>query len=435
MSDVSSPSPPRHRFPARVLEAETLAEISREVARTESDPEGVAIMTRKGRIYPVRLDGISLKAAPLLKQETLSVGADSAHARGIADHSVAHTSVVILATWGQYQRLLPKLRRQPFRLAEAAAEIDRALRAYVSRSARTVPGPHRSFVVGDRPRVMGVVNVTPDSFWDGGVHLEPKEAGAHAERLVAEGALVIDIGGESTRPGATPVSPEAEWARVGPVLTGLAGRLSVPISIDTRHAEVAAKAVDAGADIVNDVEGLRSEEMRRVVAKSGAAVITMHMRGDPTTMQANLVYADLRSEVYGALAEATDRAVADGVPADRILIDPGLGFGKSAEQSLELLVHLGELRSLGYPVVVGASRKSFLGWLLGIEEKGARLEAGLAAAVVAAERGAALVRTHDVAPTVRAIALVGAAQRFANGGTAKPPDLDAPEADRETDLP
>jgi len=407
-----------------VLAAETLAEVAREVERTESDPEGVAIMTRKGRIYPVRLDGVSLKAAPLLKQETLSVGADSAHARGIADHSVASTSVVILATWGQYQRLLPKLRRQPFRLAEAAAEIDRALRAYLSRTPRTISGPHRSFVLGDRPRVLGVVNVTPDSFFDGGQHFDPPAAIAHAERLAAEGASMIDIGGESSRPGATPISPEAEWARIGPVLTGLAGRLSVPLSVDTRHAEVAAKAIDAGADLVNDIEGLRSEAMRRVVAKSGAAAIVMHMRGDPTTMQSDLVYADLRAEVFGALADATERAVADGVPADKILIDPGLGFGKSAEQSLELLMHVGEFRSLGYPVVVGASRKSFLGWMLGTDDPAHRLEAGLAAAVVAAERGAALVRTHDVAPTVRVLSLVRAAQGLVRGATSPALDLD-----------
>ena len=417
MPDPSEPPAARRRAPARVLEADTLADVAREVARTESDPEGVAIMTRKGRIYPVRLDGISLKAAPLLKQETLSVGADSAHARGIADHSVATTSVVILATWGQFQRLLPKLRRQPFRLADAANEIDHALRSYVSRAPRTIRGPHRSFVVGDRPQVMGVVNVTPDSFSDGGLHLDPKEAVRQAELLVDEGAAMIDIGGESTRPGATPITPDAEWARVGPVLSGLAGRLPVPLSIDTRHAEVAAKAVDAGADVVNDTEGLRSESMRRVVAKTGAAVIAMHMRGDPTTMQSNLVYADLRGEVFGWLAATTDRAVAEGVAADRILIDPGLGFGKSAEQSLELLLHVGEFRSLGYPVVVGASRKSFLGWVLGMDEPGRRLEAGLAAAVVAAERGAALVRTHDVGPTVRALEVVRAARELASSAS------------------
>ena len=410
-----------------MLEVETLAEVAREVERTESDPEGVAIMTRKGRIYPVRLDGVSLKAAPLLKQETLSVGADSAHARGIADHSIATTSVVILATWGQYQRLLPKLKRQPFRLAEAAAEVERALRAYVARAPRTIAGPHRSFVVGDQPRVMGVVNVTPDSFSDGGRHLEPASAIAHAERLAAEGASVIDIGGESSRPKATPVSPEVEWARIQPVLAGLAGKLSVPISVDTRHAEVAALAVDAGADVINDIEGLRSEEMRRVVARTGAAVVAMHMRGDPTTMQSDLAYADLRDEVFRALADATDRAVADGVPTDRMLIDPGLGFGKSAEQSLELLLHLGEFRSLGYPVVVGASRKSFLGWATGNDDPARRLEAGLAAAVVAAERGAALVRTHDVAPTVQAMSLIRAAQRLGTGTNGPAADLDAPD--------
>jgi len=433
VSESAGPPSTRHRVPARVLEVESLAEIAREVARTESDPEGVAIMTRKGRIYAVRLDGVSLKAAPLLKQETLSVGADSAHARGVADHSVASSSVVILATWGQYQRLIPKLRRQPFRLAEAAAEIDRALRTYVSRSPRTIRGPHHTFVVGDRPRAMGVVNVTPDSFSDGGQHLDPKTAVAHAERLVAEGAAIVDIGGESTRPGATPVSPDAEWARVGPVLAGLAGRLSVPISVDTRHPEVAAQAVDAGADVVNDIEGLRSSEMRRVVARSGAAVIAMHMRGDPSTMQSDLTYHDLRDEVFSFLAAATDRAVAEGVPADRILIDPGLGFGKSAEQSLELLLHVGELRSLGYPVVVGASRKSFLGWMLGTDDPAYRLEAGLAAAVVAAERGVALVRTHDVGPTVRALALVRAAQGLTNGSSAGTPGLDAGDSDSETD--
>ena len=429
MSAPSGTSGPRVRHPARVLEAETLSEIAREVERTESDPEGVAIMTRKGRIYPVRLEGVSLKAAPLLKQETLSVGADSAHARGIADHSVPTTTVVVLATWGQYQRLLPKLRRQPFRLAEAADEIDRALRAYVAHAPRTVRGPHRSFVVGDRPRVMGVVNVTPDSFSDGGLHLDPAEAVVHAKRLVDEGAEMVDIGGESTRPGATPVSPDAEWARIGPVLAGLAGSLSVPISVDTRHPEVAAKAVDAGADVVNDVEGLRASEMRHVVARTGAAAVVMHMRGTPATMQSNTAYADLRGEVFRTLATATDAAVADGVPAERILVDPGLGFGKSAEQSLELLLHVGELRSLGYPVVVGAARKSFLGWLVGNDDPRLRLEPGIAAAVVAAERGAAFVRTHDVGPTVRALSLVRAAQKLARAAPAAAGELAASEPD------
>jgi len=420
---------PSHRYGARVLEWDDLAEIAREIERTESDPEGVGIMTRKGRVYPVRLNGVSLKASPLLKQELLSVGGDAAHARGIADHSVASSGVLLLATWGQYRRLLPKLKRQPFGLAELAGEVDRALRYYVARGGRTVPLPHRALPLGDRPRVMGVVNVTPDSFSDGGRFLEPTAAVAAALRLAEEGASVLDIGGESTRPGATPVSPEEEWRRVAPVLEGLRDRSPVPVSIDTRHPEVAARAIDAGADLVNDVEGLRSEAMRRVVARTGAGAVVMHMRGTPATMQADVEYADLRGEVFRALADATDAAIAAGVAPERLLVDPGIGFGKSAEQSLELLVHAGEFRSLGYPVVVGASRKSFLGTLAGSPGPADRLEAGLAAAVLAAERGVALVRTHDVGPTVRALALVAAAERAARRAPATAGTLATDAAD------
>jgi dihydropteroate synthase len=274
---------------------------------------------------------------------------------------------------------------------------------------REVVGAHRRFAVGDRPRVMGVLNVTPDSFSDGGRFLEPSEAVAHAERLVAEGADLLDIGGESTRPGASPVSPDEEWRRVGPVLGRLAGRCPVPISIDTRHASVAGRAVDAGADVVNDVEGLRSEAMRRVVARSGAAAVVMHMRGDPRTMQRDLAYADVLEEVYGWLEGQTRAARADGIRAEQLLVDPGLGFGKSAEQSFELLARAGRFRALGYPVVLGASRKSFLGWATGTTDPAARLEAGLAAAVVAALQGVEVIRTHDVGPTVRALAVVAAA--------------------------
>ena len=430
MSNSSDLPVPGHRFGARVVEAAGLAEIAREIERTGSDPEGVGIMTRKGRIYAVWLDDVPLKASPLLKQEMLSAGGDASHARGVADHSVGSSPTLLLATWGQYRRILPKLKRQPFSLKEVSDEVDRALRAYEAHGPRTVPGPHRTLTVRDRPRVMGVVNVTPDSFSDGGRFLEPAAAIEQAVRLAEEGADLIDVGGESTRPGASPVSPDAEWGRVGPVLSALHEKLAIPISIDTRQPDVARRAVEAGADLVNDVSGLRSEEMRRVIARSGAAAVVMHMRGDPATMQADLEYRDLRAEVYRALADATSRAIGDGIPANRLLVDPGLGFGKSAEQSLELLLHAGEFRSLGFPVVIGASRKSFLGWALGGGVGPAdRLEVGIAAAVLAAERGVALVRTHDVRPTVRALALVAAADRWHSRPPATAEALAATEPD------
>lgn len=414
------PAPARHRFGVRVLEVRSAGDLAREIQRTASDPEGVGIMTRKGRLYPVWLDRVSLKASPLLKQEALAVGADTAHARGIADHSVAESGVVVLATLGQYRRLIPKLRRQPFHLAQAADEIELALAHYLRRGPRTVPGAHRTLALGDRPRVMGVVNVTPDSFSDGGRFFEPSDAIARARELAHEGADVIDIGGESTRPGALPLDPEEEWRRIAPVLEALTGQLSVPLSVDTRHAEVARRAVAKGADIVNDVSGLRDPEMRRVVRESGAGAVVMHMRGTPETMQADTQYADLRAEVFGALAAATDRAIEEGIPAERLIVDPGLGFGKTPEQSLELLLHAGELRSLGYPVMVGASRKSFLGWATGGTPTETRGEAGLAAAVLAGMQGVDLVRVHEVGPTVRALALVARAQAMEHAHPAPP---------------
>jgi len=410
---------------ARVLEIESPSEIAKELARTDSDPEGVGIMTRKARIYPIRLDGVSLKAAPLLKQELLAVGGDSAHARGVADHSVSTTRVVTLATWAQYRRVIEKLRRQPFGLAALGDEIDRALTAYRSDRPRMLKGLHRSVALGSHPLVMGVLNVTPDSFSDGGRYAAPDAALRRAEEMVAEGAAVLDVGAESTRPGAREVSDTAEWARLEPVLRRLAVQSPVPISVDTRHPTVAVRALDAGADLINDVGGLRDPMMRKVAARTGAPFVVMHMRGTPETMQGQTGYADLRGEVYRDLAEATETALREGVHREALLVDPGLGFGKTAEQNLDLLAHLGEFRSLGFPVVIGASRKSFLGAALNNAPVGKRMEAGLAAAVLAAWEGAQIVRTHDVLPTVRALRLTEAVRSAPRGAPA------GPEGDRD----
>jgi dihydropteroate synthase len=246
---------------------------------------------------------------------------------------------------------------------------------------------------------MGVLNVTPDSFSDGGRYLDPEAAVAHGLRLVSEGADVVDVGGESTRPGAAPVSPEVERERVVPVVAALAPH--VRVSVDTRKASVASAAIEAGATLVNDV----SASLWPVAAAAGVGWVAMHMQGSPATMQRSPTYGDVVAEVRSFLAERVAAARAAGV--EEVWIDPGIGFGKTAAHNLTLLRGLRSLVSLGAPVLVGTSRKSFLGTLTGGAPAEDRLEGSLATAVWAISQGAAMVRAHDVAATVQAARLVG----------------------------
>lgn len=270
---------------------------------------------------------------------------------------------------------------------------------------------------GPGPFVMGIVNATPNSFSDGGLYLAPEAAVAHAERLAAEGADLVDLGGESTRPGAPPVPVEEEVRRVVPVVEALRARgFALPISIDTSSPEVARRALAAGADLVNDVRGLADPALARVVAEAGAPVVVMHMRGTPATMDSLAIYQDLMGEVVAELRQALGRAAAAGIPAERIVLDPGLGFAKTPEQSLELLARVGELRALGHPLLVGPSRKRFIGHVTGAPA-GERLGGTLAAVTACVLAGVELVRVHDVA-AARQAALVAAALRRAGGPAA-----------------
>ena len=257
---------------------------------------------------------------------------------------------------------------------------------------------------------MGVVNVTPDSFSDGGQYLNPTAAIEHGRRLAAEGAAIVDVGGESTRPGAAPVSLSDELARVVPVLEGLAG---IPRSIDTSKAAVARRALDLGAELVNDVTALRGDtEMAAVVAEGGAYVCLMHMQGEPRTMQTAPHYDDVVSDVLGFLEERMAFAIERGIREEQICVDPGIGFGKTPDQNLELIRRLGELTALGRPVLVGVSRKSTLGKVLGDPSAtSGSVSASVAAAVAACERGASMVRAHDVRETVEALAVAAAVER------------------------
>ena len=254
---------------------------------------------------------------------------------------------------------------------------------------------------------MGIVNVTPDSFSDGGLYLDPARAIRHGLDLAAEGADWLDIGGESTRPGSEGVSLEAELERVIPVVEALAGPdgPGVPVSIDTSKAEVARQAATAGAQMINDVTALRGDpEMAEVCAESGAEVCLMHMLGEPRTMQEDPRYDDVVSEVRDFLAERMAAAVASGVAEEKILLDPGIGFGKTLEHNLALIQGLPEIAKLGRPLLVGPSRKRFIGELSGSDTED-RLPGTIAACIVSAQRGAAILRVHDVAPVRQALAV------------------------------
>ena len=261
-----------------------------------------------------------------------------------------------------------------------------------------------------RPRVMGIVNVTPDSFSDGGRHADAAAAIAHCDALVAEGADILDIGGESTRPGSVTPTPADEIARVLPVIRH-AVTLGVPVSVDTSSPEVMRAALDAGADIVNDVRSLRRAGALEVVAAHrSAGVCLMHMQGEPATMQVEPTYVDVVAEVAGLLRDRAAEVEAAGVAAERIVVDPGIGFGKKSPHNLELLVRQRELLVAGRPLLVGWSRKSTLGKMTG-RPAGDRAVASAVAALIAVQRGASIVRVHDVAATVDALRVWQAVSR------------------------
>lgn len=255
--------------------------------------------------------------------------------------------------------------------------------------------------------VMGILNITPDSFSDGGLYLDPDTALAAAREMAGEGAGIIDVGGESTRPGATEVALAEELDRIVPVVRGLTARLEVPVSIDTSKPDVMMAAVEAGAGMINDVYALRAPGAVEAAAACRVPVCLMHMQGRPRTMQSAPAYDDVVEEVYRFLAERIEAAVAGGVAEHDIVVDPGFGFGKSLDHNLSLVRHLDRLLDLGRPLLVGVSRKSMLGAVLDRPVEG-RLAGGLAIAALAADAGASIIRVHDVAPTVDVVRMVAA---------------------------
>ncbi len=378
--------------------------IRREMETIGVDPTGIDIMEEKALHVVIRLDDVELRAALILKQDMLSLGGEAALRREAAGLKVSTTPVLLMGTLRQMRGLVAKMEDQPFGLKAHGRAIVDLLETRRGRARFLVGG--KDILAGSRTAVMGILNVTEDSFSDGGVFLDRKAAVARGLEMVEQGADIVDVGGESTRPGALPVPQDVEMERVVPVIGELVSAGVGCVSVDTTKSEVARKAVEAGASIINDISAMTFDAgMPSVAASLGASVVLMHTRGRPETMQDDLDYHDLMGEVCSRLEESLDTVMQTGVPREKICLDPGIGFGKSLDQNLEILARLGELGSLGTAVMVGASRKSFLGALTGAPVL-ERTTGSVAAAAAAVFRGADIVRVHDVAPTVEALAVV-----------------------------
>jgi len=380
----------------RVIEAD----IVKEMKAAGCDQAGIEIMAPKGIHRVVKLTGVRPVAANIIKQEMLSYGGEAATAYGSINHSVRRTDVVIFGTLSQFWHLINKLKQHQFGLPRIAAAMENSLDNYGSCPSPLKVGK-RTLRFGRRTYVMGILNVTPDSFSDGGKFFAADDAISHARRMVKEGADLIDIGGESTRPGARPVTEKEEIKRVIPVIKALSRERKIVISIDTRKAKVARAALDAGAHMVNDVSGLRfDKKMARLIAEYRVPVCSMHMRGTPRNMQKDPVYIDLMGEIIKELEESIAIATNAGILLEKIIVDPGIGFGKTVKNNLEIFKRLKELKVLGCPILIGPSRKSVIGKVLGLPE-GERREGTAAAVAVSIASGADIVRVHDVKEMAR----------------------------------
>ncbi|MCG2766983.1 MAG: dihydropteroate synthase [Anaerolineae bacterium] len=424
-------------FNSRVVRLETAAALRSEMKKIGSDPRGIEIMVPKGLFLTIKIEDVKYAAASIIKQEMLAKGGEAALGECIYFGDERRTDMLLMGTKRHYRRLLAKLRIQPLEsLTTLAVELKEALENYEARDRSHLTIGARDFRWGERTFVMGIINVTPDSFSGDGILSSGVAAGvtdgdagdeatidaavAQGLRQVKEGADILDVGGESTRPGSSPVTAEEELRRVLPVIRRLAATTDVPISIDTYKASVAEAALDAGAHLVNDVWALGADpDIAALVADRGVPVILMHNRSRPkeASVEARLggrylggEYQDLMADIIRELRQAVESALEAGIPANNIIVDPGIGFGKTVKQNLHLLNHLDELEVMGYPILLGPSRKSFIGYTLDLPPE-ERLEGTAATVALGIARGADIVRVHDVREMVRVAKMADAMVR------------------------
>lgn len=388
-----------------VIHAYDQVSIIQEMNRIGSDPGGIALMAPKGETLLIRVSNVSLKAANILKQEMLARGGDAAVHMKVSMLAIDDSDVLLIGTRRQLRDVLRKLKGQPFGLKRLGQEVEEILYNHNALGKRTqLSCKEYTLPIGQRTLVMGILNATPDSFSDGGLYNDVDRAVQHAEELVAAGADILDIGGESTRPGHVAVDAEEELRRVIPVIQAVSRVCKVPISIDTYKAEVAKQAIKAGAHIINDVWGAkRDPDMARVAAELGVPIILMHNREDRE-------YQDFFRDFIHDLYESIDLALEAGVKPEQIILDPGIGFAKSLDQNLETMRRLDDLVALGYPVLLGTSRKSMIGKVLDlpVEE---RMEGTAATCALGVAKGCHIVRVHDVREMKRTVQMMDAMLR------------------------
>ena len=395
----------------RVKEIKNKKELSEYLKKLGNTPEGINILIQKGETYLFEIEGIDTRGANILKQDAISVGGDCAVPRSASVFKPGTWTVLLMVNERELRRLTKKLSAQPYGLKELGKLLKESFENF-TREEFTVRYRGRELPL-KKPIVMGILNVTPDSFSDGGKFNRVDAAVKRCEEMLKEGAKIIDIGGESTRPGSEPVPEEEELRRVIPVIEEIRKRLgdSFFISIDTYKSRVAREALSAGADIVNDISGFRFDErMAEVVAEFKCPAVVMHIKGTPKDMQKNPYYEDVMGEIVDYFEEVFRKAEEKGVNREQLIVDPGIGFGKRLEDNLCILKRLKELKVLGRPILVGASRKSFIGKITGVEVPEKRVAGSISAAVISAANGAKIVRVHDVKETVEALELLSAVE-------------------------
>lgn len=374
----------------------------KELKRIGVQKEAIEIMLPKLFGINIRIKNVEPQDAIILKQEMLSVGGDVAISSKTLPPNAEKTDILVMGNMKQIKKLVSKIKRQYNRLSNMGSYIEEILDNLEKKHEMKIG--KKNFEFGKRTYIMGILNVTPDSFYDGGRYNEMEKAIERAKEMEKEGVDIIDIGGESTRPFSKPVDEKEEMKRVIPTIEALKNEVKVPLSIDTYKPRVAQKAIEKGADMLNDVFALRKEGMVEVAKEYDIPICIMHMRGEPKNMQINPHYEDVVEEIYEFLKERIEFAIRKGIDENKIIIDPGIGFGKRTgkgiEDNCEIIARLRELKSLGRPILIGISRKTFIGNITktSVEE---RLEGSLGAEAVAIANGADILRCHDILATRR----------------------------------